>query len=118
MSETTIRLPMDASVADIAAAIRRIETGLPPDECTADPEHVAHHVRRQLDRAERMAEVVGMTVQDLDPRGMCWWGPTCPDGPVTVVYVVGDALLVARRTPPVGARRDASLLLLLPWRDA
>lgn len=106
------RLPLDASVDQIAQAIRQVQarcrTGL-----IFDPDSVAHEVYRQLTRINRVAVVLDVPLAALSPR--CQWWPTSALAQQTVVELTSQYIKVHRRGPSLsGQEVNGQVDLRLP----
>lgn len=90
-----ITLPLDATIPEIAQAIRTVQARARARLCT-DPEALAARVRTGIDRAQHMAEAVGVRLADLYAGGTWWEGSDFDDGDVTRVRLAYRGIEVER----------------------
>lgn len=115
-------LPHTASAEAIAAAIREIQRRCRTGLC-GDTLALGRLVRTQLDRAQVMAESLGLTLKDLAPSMQAWDDGSLDKATTqnetsdaTVVLVDGYAIRIARMAPWTGTSSGAMSLRLAPLR--
>jgi hypothetical protein len=94
-----IRLPLTASAAEIADAIRQVQARCRLGLCQ-DPDALAAEVRTQLDAGERAATALGVGFADLRPSFHGW-----EHGSATVVAVDDSGIEIYRGSGPSGSWR-------------
>lgn len=92
-------LPHTASAEDIAQVIREIQRRCRKGLCT-DPDALGRLVRAQLDRAQAMADAVGLPLRDLSPSMHAWMDDNRSESvDSTIVMVDRYAIRIARMNP-------------------
>jgi hypothetical protein len=111
-----IRLPLTASAAEIADAIRQVQARCRLGLCQ-DPDALAAEVRAQLDAGERAAAALGVGLAELFPSLEAWErrpsGRACFGGDDTVVSVSRNGLRVHRGGNPAVSRCALELTIYL-----
>lgn len=108
-----INLPLTASAAEIADAIRRVQARCKKGLCS-DPDGIAGIVREQLDRGQSAAAALCCTLAQLEPDPCSWSGHRVYDsGDETCVRVTSSGIRVHRGAPFSG-HEHGRLTLHLP----